>query len=284
MKWLDVSASRLHSKRAFTLIELLVVIAIIAILAAMLLPALSKAKMKASRTACLSNLRQLGFAWVMYITDSNGRLVGNYPIKGSGVVNPDDWFPGYAAVGPHNSTYGPAPQYSCTNKYCAEQGLLWPYTKNYDVARCPADKSNVNGVPVIRSISMNGWMNGRSFGDPSGGTTYETPAADTGCTYRFFRKDVQVQKPATLWVMIDEDEKSINDSMFVVDMGAGSGIADAPARRHDNAYGINFADGHSEIYKLRDPRSRSWTSLPIPKTGPLNVDWVALTNVATIGR
>jgi prepilin-type processing-associated H-X9-DG protein len=138
---------------------------------------------------------------------------------------------------------------------------------------------------VIRSVSMNGWMNGRSFGDPSGvTTTYETPASDTSCLYRLFRKEIQVLKPATLWVMIDEDEKSINDSMFVVDMGAGSGIADAPARRHGNAYGINFADGHSEIYKLKDPRSRNWTSLPIANYGPLNPDWTALTNVATIGR
>jgi prepilin-type processing-associated H-X9-DG protein len=85
--------------------------------------------------------------------------------------------------------------------------------------------------------------------------------------------------------MLDEDEKSINDSMFVVDMGGGSGIADAPARRHGNAYGINFCDGHAEIYKLRDWRTQTWpTGLPIAISGPLNMDWVALTNVTTFAK
>ena len=76
--------------------------------------------------------------------------------------------------------------------------------------------------------------------------------------------------------MIDEDDESINDSMFVVDMGTGTGIADLFTRRHGNGYGINFADGRAEIYcGLRDPRSRSYKAPTVPKTGPLNADWVA---------
>jgi prepilin-type N-terminal cleavage/methylation domain-containing protein/prepilin-type processing-associated H-X9-DG protein len=274
-------------RRAFTLIELLVVIAIIAILAAMLLPALAKSKVKAQRIQCVSNMRQFALAWVMYSTDNNGLLVGNYPVltAGGGAPHPDDWFPGDESI-PPSGFYGDPILYGPCSIYSVQAGKLWPYHKSLNLARCPADHRVYQGTNVIRSVSMNGWMNGRSFGDPSGQTVIypDAPANDGKLVYRLFRKDSSLLRPATLWLMIDEDGNSINDSMFVVDMGAGNGIADAPARRHANAYGINFADGHAEIYKLVDPRSQSWTALPIPNSGPLNPDWVALTNVSTFAR
>jgi len=249
----------------------------------MLLPALSKAKVRGQRIQCLSNLRQLGLAWVMYAGDNNGRLVGNYPILSAGVPHPDDWFYGYAAW-PHDSFYGPFPQYSATSIWCATTAKLYAYHRSVDVARCPADTRTVGGLRVIRSVSMNSWVNGRSYGDPTGSSTYLTPASDRTLTYRLFRTESQLSRPAETWLMIDEDAKesnpSINDSMFVVDMGTGTGLADLMARRHDKAYGLNFTDGHSEIYKLRDPRTISASGPPVAKAN--NPDYEALARVSTV--
>jgi len=266
-------------KRAFTLIELLVVIAIIAILAAMLLPALSRAKMKGQRIACISNMRQTAIGWVMYATDFNGQLVCNYPIINGNDYNPYNWFPGNAyrtAVTEPNYYY-----FSCTNVLAPQKGALWPYLKAVYIAKCPADPSSAGGKPVVRSLAMNSWMAGRSFGDPKGASTFNTPTTDSSLHYRLFRKDSQLLKPSALWVMIDEDAESINDSMFVVDMGTGTGLADLMGRRHGAAYGLNFADGHADIIKLTDPRTIGAKGPPVEKTGP-NSDWMRLTNVTTI--
>jgi len=262
---------------AFTLIELLVVIAIIAILAALLLPALAQAKRKAQGIVCLGNLRQLSTACQLYIGDNNGGLVSSWPLgSGTAPVNPDSWCPGWASTTPQDLTYGPAPQFSCTNSYALEQGAIWKYVKSAGVYRCPGDNRNVGGVPVVRSYSMNSWMAGRSFDDPTGSSNYTTPGQDDTLTYLIFRHENQIREPAQTWYLIDEDGSTINDSMFVVDVGTVNGISDLPSTVHNGTYELCFADGHNEQVK--------WLDSPSSWMGGTDPDWEKLKGWTTVTR
>jgi len=263
------------------LIELLVVIAIVSILACMLLPAVSKAKMSAQRTVCLSNLQQLNLGCKMYSDDNEGELVASWPLGPTvNTANPYCWCPGWASTAPRSPAVGMGPAYSCTNDLALKQGKIWPYINSAIVYRCPADNRSVNGLPVVRSFSMNSWLNGCSQGDPTGSSTYATPKNDQTLSFTLFRREGQVLHPEQIWRLIEEDGSTINDDMFLVDMGKTNAVADLPSTRHGTAYGLTFMDGHSENIAFRSPASAWNQTCP---NGP-DADWVYLQSLTTFSN
>ena len=256
-----------QSEKAMTLVELLVVIAIIAILAGLLLPALGKSKAKATQIACMGNLRQLTLGWRMYADENRGKLVPVLYFQG-GKINSNAWVRG--SMDDDTSIYPPVEPgiLDSTNVNGVKLGGLYKYTKSPGVYRCPADKSETAGVQRVRSYSINGWMGG----------TYVAGQSN----YWVFKKETQIvnPSPSSAWVFLDEHERSINDGWFAVDMKRSRGLLDAPATRHNFGYGITFVDGHSEIWKLQDERSKHWESLPISNR-PRNADWEKLSAATT---
>lgn len=255
-------------RRAFTLIELLVVIAIIAILAAMLLPALARAKEKAKQTKCLNNIKQLTLCAVMYAVDNNGVFAENLPTAS---LSTNSWIQG--DMSDTIGVYGQVTPgvYDSTNQLCVTSGKFWPFNTSLEIYRCPSDPGNRNGVPKVRSYSMNGWI----------GTTRSQKFAPGLQYYRAYLKESDLTVPGAprTWMLIDEHELSINDAWFFVDMTGVRAFADFPATRHNRGYALSFCDGHSEIFKFKDPRS----NLPLPANinSPPNNDFARLRDVSS---
>ena len=255
---------RFHGERrsGFTLIELLVVIAIIGILMSLLLPALGKSKTKAYQVVCVNNFRQLTAAWKMYSDDSGGKLVSPFYFQHN-IVNSNAWVRG--SMDDDTRTYPRVEPgvLDSTNVNGIKLGSLYRYTQSPGVYHCPADMSKTNNTLRVRSYSLNGWM---------GGTWVKGQS-----NYMVFKRETEIVRPPAsgAWVFIDEHERSINDGWFAVDMKGDRGLLDAPATRHNTSYALSFADGHAEIWKLRDSRSVHWAALPI-SNNPLNPDWQRL--------
>jgi prepilin-type N-terminal cleavage/methylation domain-containing protein/prepilin-type processing-associated H-X9-DG protein len=236
--------------RAFTLIELLVVIAIIAILAALLLPSLAKAKLKAQGIQCMNNHKQLALAWRMYADDSRDYL----PLASDGanpVLSAYAWVKGLMDFDPNNrSNWDP--------RIDIMKSPLWPYCgQSLGIWKCPADRSyvTVNGVqrPRVRSMSMNFWFGGFA-GDDAG-------LSGGGWRLYFKTSDLIDPGPARTWLLLDMRQDSIDIGNFATDMTGWpntpslTGFYDLPGMYHNRACGFSFADGHSEIKRWLDDRT-----------------------------
>jgi type II secretory pathway pseudopilin PulG len=251
------------------LLELLVVIAIIGILAGLLLPAFGRAKGKALNAACLNHFRQLTASWKMYADENAGKLVPvNFMFKSTGLVNTNAWVRG--SMDDDANQYPPLEPgvLDSTNVNGIKLGSLYHYTESLGIYHCPMDKSATHGVPRVRSYSINGWMGGVTVAGQH--------------QFIVFKREPEIihPPPARAWVFIDEHERSINDGWFAVDMVGDKGLLDAPATRHGDSYALSFADGHTELWRLRDPRTRHWTTLPI-RNDPVNPDWQRLRAATT---
>jgi prepilin-type N-terminal cleavage/methylation domain-containing protein/prepilin-type processing-associated H-X9-DG protein len=229
-------------QKAFTLIELLVVIAIIAILAAMLLPALSAAKVRAQGAACMNNTKELALGWTIYAGDNNDKttqLLDNGSLAGTASIWATNW-----ACGLMNNVS------TCTNELTLTGGELYPYVNNVNSFKCPGDASTQNfpapgGPPRIRTYSMS-----ETFGEGE----FLTPG--TPSTYHTYKKLGPIIDPTDTWVFLDEAAASINDCAFAVEMMTPTSRfteIDHPAGYHGGACGMAFADGHSIIHKWLSP-------------------------------
>ena len=246
-------------RKGFTLIELLVVLATLALLAAMLLPALAQTRQNSQVIECLANQRQLAVAWMMYARDNNDKLVpvgslacqpgasGNSGSMGENPLTDPLLQPGgsLAQFCPGNlqSTIMTVGRYY-TN--WIRVGLVYPYIQNVAVYKCPADLSKCpyeasSTFPVAsdRTYSMNCYVGGMQLWNPS---------------YKLYRKlsDMNRPGPSHTWVFIEESPATIDDCYFALDPATPNLWFNSPAVLHGNASVLTYADGHSEAHRWTD--------------------------------
>ena len=218
----------MNCRRAFTLIELLVVIAIIAILAAMLLPALSKAKIKAQSTKCLSNVKQLQLSWQLYADDNNDLIA---PAAGGSPATNQSWCAG-------NFLNNPA---DATDLNLIKNSLLGRYAGSTGVYKCPGDNTS-----DVRSFSANCAMGG-----------------DAAVGFTLFKKTGDVRSPSQYFVFLDESSETIDNAHFLVAFNTdytAATLEDNPAAYHGRSGNLSYVDGHAA--------SKRWQEKPVTDTDP----------------
>jgi len=278
-------ASRKNGGRGFTLIELLTVIAIIAVLSALVLPALSRARERARAAICLNNTKQLLLAWQVYADDNDERLPYNLGMTGSSLRSNLNWV---------NNVMSWDLSSDNTNLATITDASLGPYLGgNTRVFRCPSDNAlssiqrSAGWSARIRSYSMNA-MVGNAGNFTAKGYNINNPG------YTQFFKMGQIPQPADIFVFLDEHPDSINDGYFLDKSPASGGIygnayygakwTDLPASYHNGATAFSFADGHSSPHRwlqpdtIRPPQPNA-ANLPItipssPATAIQDFDWV----------
>jgi prepilin-type processing-associated H-X9-DG protein len=210
------------------LIELLVVIAIIIILAALLLPVLSRAKERAHRITCLSNQKQLGLAWDIYSGDLNGGLpLNDWYLIGTVARSPSNsWVVGNAVVDTEPSTI--------------TEGSLYSYVKNAKVYKCPADRGTIEGTPIpkYRSFALSCYL---------GGPEEDAVRWDVHPVSRMS----QIRNASKTLTFLDEDDLTIDDGHFLYPNMPNDNWYNIPGWRHQNGTVLAFADGHSEYWKWK---------------------------------
>jgi len=289
-------------RAGFTLIELLVVIAIIAILAAMLLPALTGAKEQSLGIKCMSNMRQMCLGWRMYAQDNREYVVLSSADTGKDPLNNYAWTQQEEDFSDNAYNYDPSVDITV--------GPLYPYIDSYMVYRCPSDTSFINHntgsgivqLPRVRTVSMNFFWGG--FGGVGA-----TDAAGVGAwakDYPVYMKTtdliaIQSPGPADTWVFLDERQDCINWGNYLTDMAGDSPSEpalyefqqDMPGMYHNRSAGFAFADGHADIQHWLDPRTTpplvtpstgvdavngpAASGLPVPRDG--DVRWLQLHTV-----